>query len=126
MVDTNPVANSRYTEDVKAARKAAKKSQKAATRAKREGNAPEATGQKPCGVCERGRDLLIRCQTDESKVWRMVCGKCWRDVSGGMVDGDGKHPHYRYGGLWKNRTVKKLSEEDTKIERSTKNSDDAR
>ena len=33
----------------------------------------------------------------------MVCGKCWRDVSGGVVDGDDAHPFYRYGGLWKNR-----------------------
>lgn len=33
----------------------------------------------------------------------MVCGKCWNDVSGGVVDGDNAHPYYRYGGLWKNR-----------------------
>ena len=31
-----------------------------------------------------------------------VCGRCWRDVSGGVVDGDEAHPHYRYGGLWRN------------------------
>lgn len=30
-------------------------------------------------------------------------GKCWNDVSGGVVDGDSSHPFYRYGGLWKNR-----------------------
>ena len=24
-------------------------------------------------------------------------------LSGGVVDGDDKHPYYRYGGLWKNR-----------------------
>ena len=28
----------------------------------------------------------------------MVCGKCWHVVSGGVVDGDAQHPHYRYGG----------------------------
>jgi hypothetical protein len=34
----------------------------------------------------------------------MVCGKCWKDVSGGgVVDGDATHPYYQYGGLWKNR-----------------------
>ncbi len=25
----------------------------------------------------------------------MVCGKCWKDVSGRVVDGDGDHPPYR-------------------------------
>ena len=25
----------------------------------------------------------------------MVCGKCWRSVSGGVVDGDEQHPDYR-------------------------------
>lgn len=35
--------------------------------------------------------------------WKMVCGKCWHVASGGVVDGDAHHPHYRYGGLWKNR-----------------------
>ena len=44
--------------------------------------------------------------TDESRDWNMVCGRCWKDVSGGVVDGDIAHPFYRYGGLWKNRTVK--------------------
>ena len=47
--------------------------------------------------------MLVRCQTDESAAWRMVCGKCWKVASGGQVDGDARHPHYRYGGLWKNR-----------------------
>ena len=34
----------------------------------------------------------------------MACGKCWATdaVSGGVVDGSGANPHYRYGGLWKN------------------------
>ena len=35
----------------------------------------------------------------------MVCGRCWKDVSGGVPDGDASHPHYQYGGLWKNRNV---------------------
>ena len=27
----------------------------------------------------------------------MVCGKCWKKVSGGVVDGDDDHPDYRCG-----------------------------
>lgn len=90
-------------EDARQQRKAAAKAAKALTRAKREGNAPSETGQKSCDLCCRGSDLLVRCQTDASQAWRMVCGKCWKTVSGGQVDGDAGHPHYRYGGLWKNR-----------------------
>ena len=89
-------------------KKAAKKAAKAARRAKREGTAPQGTGQKACQHegCGRSVDLLVRCQTDASNgQWLLVCGKCWRSVSGGVVDGDAKHPGYRYGGLWKNRHV---------------------
>lgn len=89
-------------------KKAAKKAAKAARRAKREGNAPQGTGQKACQQqgCGRSVDLLVRCQTDDSNgQWLLVCGKCWKSVSGGVVDGDAKHPGYRYGGLWKNRHV---------------------
>jgi len=88
-------------EDPKAARKAAKKRAKVERRAKREGRLNH--GQKDCDVCNKSVDLLIRCTIDESKQWKMVCGRCWKDVSGGVVDGDANHPHYRYGGLWKNR-----------------------
>lgn len=88
-------------EDPKAARKAAKKRAKAERRAKREGRLNY--GQKDCDVCHKSVDLLIRCSIDESQQWKMVCGRCWKDVSGGVVDGDANHPHYRYGGLWKNR-----------------------
>ncbi|TGO19909.1 hypothetical protein BTUL_0002g01580 [Botrytis tulipae] len=59
---------------------------------------------KPCTICHTPRDVLIRCQIDDTKKWHFVCtGKCWKDVSGGKVDGDGKHPEYRYGGMWKNK-----------------------
>lgn len=59
---------------------------------------------KPCTICHTPRDVLIRCQIDESKKWHFVCtGKCWKDVSGGKVDGDATHPEYRYGGMWKNK-----------------------
>ena len=59
---------------------------------------------KPCTLCERSVDLLVRCQLDESKRWQMVCGRCWNTdaVAGGVVDGSGANPHYHYGGLWKN------------------------
>ena len=89
--------------DPRAARKAAKKLAKAQRRAKREGRADESVGQKSCDTCSKSVNLLIRCQVDESKAWKMVCGKCWNGVSGGTVDGDTNHPHYKYGGLWKNR-----------------------
>jgi hypothetical protein len=37
-----------------------------------------------------------RCQVDSTGTWHMVCGKCWLQVSGGVVDGDNQHPYYRY------------------------------
>ncbi|KAF2087185.1 hypothetical protein K490DRAFT_6942, partial [Saccharata proteae CBS 121410] len=59
---------------------------------------------KPCTICTTPRDVLVRCQTDSTGRWHFVCpGTCWRDVSGGRVDGDGEHPDYRYGGMWKNK-----------------------
>ena len=87
----------------KRARKEAKKALKAERRARREGRADDSVGQKPCDTCGKGVDLLIRCQIDETEKWNMVCGKCWKVHSGGVVDGDANHPYYRYGGLWKNR-----------------------
>jgi len=84
-------------------RKLAKKQKKAERRAAREGRGNSTDGQKNCDVCSNSVDLLIRCTIDESAAWQMVCGKCWKGVSGGVVDGDTSHPYYRYGGLWKNR-----------------------
>jgi len=81
-------------------KKLRKKQAKEAKREKREG---KDLSLKPCDLCHRDRDLLIRCQIDTSLNWFMVCGKCWKDVSGGVADGDAAHPHYRYGGLWKAR-----------------------
>lgn len=91
----------------KAERKAAKKAMKAARRAQREGRGDSSAGQKTCDMCGASVDLLIRCTYDESLQWKMVCGKCWKKASGGVVDGDGNHPYYRYGGLWKNRRAQK-------------------
>lgn len=90
--------------DPRSARKAAKKASKAERRAKREGTAGP-IGQKACDLCMREVDLLIRCQLDSAKQWKMVCGRCWKTpaVANGVVDGDPLvNPHYRYGGLWKN------------------------
>lgn len=67
------------------------------------GKGDPTAGQKQCTICNTSVNLLIRCTYDKSGQWGMVCGKCWNDVSGGVVDGDDKHPYYRYGGLWKNR-----------------------
>ena len=93
--------------DSKARRKAEKKRMKAERHAQREGKGNPTAGQKQCTICSKSVDLLIRCQYDVTEQWGMVCGKCWNDVSGGVVDGDAAHPYYRYGGLWKNRRAQK-------------------
>lgn len=88
------------TAEERAARKAAVKADKAHRRAAREGRLASVDpdyGKKACDLCGTLVDLLIRCQTDESGRWFMVCGgKCWKEVSGGVVDGDAQHPYYRY------------------------------
>ncbi len=88
------------TVDERRARKAAVKADKQRKRAAREGRLEYLNpdyGRKSCDLCNKLCDLLIRCQIDESGRWVMVCGgKCWRDVSGGVVDGDAAHPNYRY------------------------------
>ncbi|CAJ1896196.1 unnamed protein product [Cylindrotheca closterium] len=94
----DPVA---YT---KQQRKALKKAKKAERRAQRQGRGDPTAGQKTCDMCGKSVNLLIRCMYEPGQAdWKMVCGKCWKIASGGVVDGDKAHPHYRYGGLWKNR-----------------------
>ena len=89
---------------LKEQRKAAKKTKKAERRAQRQGLGDPSAGQKKCDKCNKSVNLLVRCQYEGSHPnWNMVCGQCWHDVSGGVPDGDDAHPHYRYGGLWKNR-----------------------
>jgi len=125
----------RADDDARAARKAAKKQAKADKRAKREGTLASGSKdcdlcQLPkdmlirCVPCLAGREppavsgapgagvgllpraaWLCRCMVDESRAWRMVCTKCWPGVSGGVEDGDEDHPHYRYGGIWKNKSA---------------------
>ena len=85
-------------------RKAAKKEAKAARRAARAGQGPVSSGNKTCDTCSREESMLIRCRTDASGEWRMVCGPCWKHASGGVTDGDAAHPFYVYGGVWKNKS----------------------
>ena len=62
------------------------------------------TGSKLCTLCHQPRNVLVRCQIDDTNQWHFVCtGACWQNVSGGVEDGDKEHPHYRYGGMWKNK-----------------------
>ncbi len=59
---------------------------------------------KPCDLCHAPSDVLVRCSIDDTSVWHFVCTKsCWKKVSGGAIDGSLDHPHYRYGGMWKNK-----------------------
>ena len=59
--------------------------------------------QKPCDLCHTPHDVLVRCRIDETMEWKFVCtSKCWRQVSGGEIDGP-DFPYYQYGGMWKNK-----------------------
>ncbi|KAF7678593.1 hypothetical protein GT037_003974 [Alternaria burnsii] len=64
---------------------------------------------KSCTLCSKPRDVLVRCQIDESQKWHFVCpGTCWKSVSGGVEDAKGmqeEYPYYRYGGMWKDRSA---------------------
>ena len=61
------------------------------------------TYSKQCDLCHELKDVLVRCRIDEAQEWHFVCtGKCWRKVSGGVIDGPDK-PYYQYGGMWKNK-----------------------
>jgi len=87
-------------------RKESVKAQKQERRLKREGNTTPEVGRKPCDVCSKEVDMLIRCTIDATQQYRMVCGTCWPSVSGGVTDGNPHtHPHYNYGGVWKNRNA---------------------
>ena len=58
---------------------------------------------KPCDLCHTVCDVLVRCRIDDTQEWHFVCtGKCWRQVSGGKIDGPDM-PFYQYGGMWKNK-----------------------
>lgn len=58
---------------------------------------------KTCDLCHGPKDVLVRCRIDETQKWHFVCtSKCWKEVSGGEIDGPSK-PDYKYGGMWKNK-----------------------
>jgi len=58
---------------------------------------------KKCDLCHTPSDVLVRCRIDDTLNWHFVCtSKCWKEVSGGVVDGPDK-PYYVYGGMWKNK-----------------------
>ncbi|KAF4556326.1 Hypothetical protein D9617_1g082020 [Elsinoe fawcettii] len=76
---------------------------------------------KECTLCGSPRDVLIRCQVDDSAKWHMICpGKCWQDVSGGVEDGDGSNKFYRYGGMWKNRHADVTAKKPKKVKERQK------
>ena len=58
---------------------------------------------KDCTLCHTPRQVLVRCQIDETQQWNFICpGKCWKSVSGGVEDAkglEGQYPYYRYGGM---------------------------
>ena len=91
----------------RAARKAAKKAVKAAKRAKRPARKARATSPSPTEANRAtGANALGPSHPVPDGYYRSVADavrQCWRDASGGVPDGDADHPHYRYGGLWKNR-----------------------
>ena len=58
---------------------------------------------KQCDLCQVPKDVLVRCRIDETLEWHFVCtSRCWKQVSGGEIDGPDK-PYYVYGGMWKNK-----------------------
>ena len=60
--------------------------------------------------------MLVRCQIDETKAWKMICVKgCWKSVSGGVTDGTPEFPHYKYGGVWKNRRKVSMDGEEKRM-----------
>lgn len=67
----------------------------------------QVTGTKACDVCSKDAHEMTRCRIDATKEWKLVCNECWKDVSGGVVDGDAEHPHYVYGGVWKGKKNRK-------------------
>lgn len=81
---------------------AAEPAPESATKSKKRATSPSAH-RKQCTLCYSPRDVLVRCRIDNTLDWHFVCpSKCWKDVSGGEIDGPGK-PHYQYGGMWKNK-----------------------
>jgi len=83
---------------------------------------------KSCDICSEKKNVLIRCQYDQTGVWHLICvGKCWQNVSGGKDDGDSQHPDYRYGGMWKNKYADVTAKKPQKVkDRQRKETDSVR
>lgn len=61
-------------------------------------------GSKLCTLCQKSRNVLIRCQIDETSKWHFVCpGKCWRSVTSDNCFDGAYNKEYVYGGTWKNK-----------------------
>lgn len=81
-----------------------------------EENNNSSKGNKRCDKCGESRSMLVRCQIDETKAWKMICVKgCWKSVSGGVTDGTPEFPHYKYGGVWKNRRKVSMDGEEKRM-----------
>ncbi|CAF9931742.1 MAG: hypothetical protein HETSPECPRED_008183 [Heterodermia speciosa] len=72
-------------------------------KASKRSNSPS-SHRKPCDLCYKMCDVLVRCRIDETLIWHLVCtSKCWKQVSGGEIDGGPGKSYYQYGGMWKNK-----------------------
>lgn len=90
------------SEDCQADESPAKK--KKPLTAKQAAKLDPSTSTKLCEGCGKPSDVLIRCRKDDTEKWYLLCpGKCWKEASGGKVDGTAETPFYRYGGVWKNK-----------------------
>jgi len=96
------ITTNQTVQQLRKERKKRKKLLQKNKRAKREGRQDPSIGRKDCQTCAKASDVLVRCRIDATKNWFLICGKCWNKYSGGVPDGDLKHPHYCYGGVWKN------------------------
>ena len=88
-----------------------------------ENNKNSSKGDKRCDKCGESRSMLVRCQIDETKAWKMICVKgCWKSVSGGVTDGTPEFPHYKYGGVWKNRRKVSMDGEEKRMRKKEETS----
>ena len=72
-------------------------------KASKRSNSPS-SHRKSCDLCHNMCDVLVRCRIDKTLIWHLVCtSKCWKQVSGGEIDGGPGKSYYQYGGMWKNK-----------------------
>jgi len=63
-----------------------RRERKTAKTASRSGKCDADAAMEDCDECGRKGDVLARCRTNGAE-WRWICVRCWRTVSGGVVDG---------------------------------------